>query len=303
MSTDSARHSAKSVPETAFISGLGEIAERYDAIFCDVWGVLHNGMTAHADAAVALTRFRGMGKQVILISNAPRPGLSVLGQLDRLGVPRDAYDDILTSGDLTRAIVEERIEKRVFHLGPERDKPIFDGLAARFAGAEEADYCVCSGLFNDDEDKIEDYDPLLRSMHDRGLLMVCANPDIVVERGDTLIPCAGAIALAYEKLGGAVVYNGKPHRPVYDAAFKRLKGLGAPENLVPSRILAIGDAIRTDIAGALDFGAQTLLIARGIHTHELELDRIVLHPDTAKGWLSRQTHRPHAILDKLIWGR
>jgi HAD superfamily hydrolase (TIGR01459 family) len=297
MSIDTARLATT----TAFISGLAEIAERYDAIYCDVWGVLHNGMTAHAGAAVALKRFRAMGKQVVLISNAPRPGLSVVGQLDRLGVPRDAYDDILTSGDLTRAIVQERIDQRVFHLGPERDKPIFDGLDAKFAGAGEADYCVCSGLFNDDEDKMEDYDPLLRTMRERGLLMVCANPDIVVERGDTLIACAGAIAHAYEGIGGEVVYNGKPHRPVYDAAFERLKALGAPSDLPRSRILAVGDAIRTDIAGALDFGAETLLIARGIHTHELELDKIVLHPDTAEGWLSRQTHRPHAILDKLVW--
>jgi HAD superfamily hydrolase (TIGR01459 family) len=286
---------------TAFISGLGEIADRYDAIFCDVWGVLHNGMSAYPAAAVALAQFRALGKQVILISNAPRPGLSVVGQLDRLGVPRNAYDDILTSGDLTRANVQERIDQRVFHLGPERDLPIFDGIAVTFAAAEEADYCVCSGLFDDDADKVEDYDPLLRTMRERGLLMVCANPDIVVERGDTLLPCAGAIAQAYEKLGGEVVYNGKPHRPVYDAAFKRLAALGAPKDLVPSRILAIGDAIRTDIAGARGFGADALLIARGIHTHELELDRIVLHPATAEGWLSRQTHRPDAILDKLIW--
>lgn len=304
MSNDTANLAARNASsKTAFISGLGEIADRYDAIYCDVWGVLHNGMTAHADAAVALTRFRAMGKLVILISNAPRPGLSVVGQLDRLGVPRSAYDDILTSGDLTRAIVQERIDQRVFHLGPERDLPIFEGLDAKFAGAEEADYCVCSGLYNDDEENVEGYAPLLRTMRERGLLMVCANPDIVVERGDTLIPCAGAIAQAYEEIGGEVVYNGKPHRPVYDTAFKRLQAIGAPADLAASQILAVGDAIRTDIAGALDFGAQTLLIARGIHTHELELDRIVLHPDTAEGWLSRQTHRPHAILDKLIWGQ
>lgn len=286
---------------TAFISGLEEISERYDAIFCDVWGVLHNGVSAHTEAAVALARFRALGKVVILISNAPRPGLSVVGQLDRLGVPRNAYDDILTSGDLTRADVQARIDQRVFHLGPERDLPIFEGLAARFASPEEAEYCVCSGLYDDEEENVDGYDPLLRSMRERDLLMVCANPDIVVERGDTLLPCAGAIAQAYEKLGGKVIYNGKPHQRVYDTAFKRLSTLGAPNDLAPSRILAIGDAIRTDIAGALGFGADALLIARGIHTHELGLDKIVLHPDTAEDWLSRQTHRPHAILDKLIW--
>jgi HAD superfamily hydrolase (TIGR01459 family) len=287
---------------TAFISGLGEIAERYDAIFCDVWGVLHNGMSAHPDAAVALTRFRETGRKVILISNAPRPGHSVIRQLDRLGVPRSAYDDILTSGDLTRANVTERADQRVFHLGPERDLPIFDGLDITFAPAEEADYCVCSGLFDDDTDKVEDYAELLRGMQARGLLMVCANPDIVVERGDTLLPCAGAIAQAYEQLGGEVIYNGKPHRPVYETALARLQALGASD-LQPSRVLAVGDAIRTDIAGALEIGADALLIARGIHTHELGLDKIALAPETAEEWLAAQTHRPHAILDKLIWGR
>lgn len=286
---------------TAFISGLGEIAENHDAIFCDVWGVLHNGVSAHTQAAMALARFRAMGKVVILISNAPRPGLSVVAQLDRLGVPRNAFDDILTSGDLTRANVGERIGQRVFHLGPERDLPIFDGLAVEFARAEEADYCVCSGLYDDDGESVEEYRAILRTMRERDLLMVCANPDIVVERGDTLLPCAGAIAQLYEQLGGQVIYNGKPHRPVYETAFKRLAALGAPEDIVRSRVLAIGDAIRTDIAGALGFGAHALLIARGIHTHELGLDKVVLHPDTAEGWLSRQTHRPQAILDKLVW--
>ena len=299
LTEDRSSHAAAS--NTAFISGLGEIAGRCDAIYCDVWGVLHNGMRAHEAAAVALSRFREMGKQVILISNAPRPGLSVVGQLDRLGVPRSAYDDILTSGDLTRANVQERIDQRVFHLGPERDLPIFDGLAADFAPVEEADYCVCSGLYDDDADTVESYEPLLRRMRERDLLMVCANPDIVVERGDALLPCAGAIAQAYEALGGKAIYNGKPHRPVYEAALERLKRLGAPDDLAPSRILAIGDAIRTDVAGAMGFGAQTLLIARGIHTHELELDRFDLRPETAEAWLSRQTHRPHAILDRLIW--
>ncbi len=287
--------------ETAFISGLGEISDRYDAIFCDVWGVIHNGMSAYRPAAEALARFRALGKTVILISNAPRPGLSVIGQLDRLGVPRTAYDDIITSGDLTRAIVAERAGERVFHLGPERDLPIFEGLDAAFAGPDEAAYCVCSGLYDDDADTVADYQPLLETMRARDLLMVCANPDIVVERGDRLLPCAGAIAQAYEGLGGAVVYNGKPHRPVYETAMARITALGGPAEPIPSRILAIGDAIRTDIAGALAIGAHTLFIARGIHTHELGLDRLPLNAQTAEVWLARQTHRPHAILDKLVW--
>jgi len=287
---------------TRFITGLGEIADSYDAIFCDVWGVLHNGMRAHPAAAQALTLFRAADKPVILISNAPRPGHSVIAQLDRLGVPRSAYDDILTSGDLTRAIVQERAGERVFHLGPERDKPIFDGLPAVFAGAvEDADYVVCSGLYDDDADKVADYAPLLEAMRARGLLMVCANPDIVVERGDELIPCAGAIAQAYEAIGGDVVYNGKPHRPVYEAAREKLVKRGLPTDAPAARILAIGDAIRTDIAGAQAYGADALLIARGIHTHELGLDRIALSSESAGEWIAAQTHQPEAILDKLVW--
>ncbi len=295
-------NAAASTGVTRFISGLGEIAEAYDAIFCDVWGVLHNGMRAHPAAAEALGLFRTADKPVILISNAPRPGHSVIAQLDRLGVPRSAFDDILTSGDLTRAIVEGRAGKPVFHLGPERDRPIFEGLPARFAAdVEEADYVVCSGLYDDDADTVADYAPLLEQMHARGLLMVCANRDIVVERGHELIPCAGAIAQAYEAIGGNVVYNGKPHRPVYEAARERLEKLGLPADAPPSRILAIGNTIRTDIAGAKAYGAHALLIARGIHTQELSLDRVALSSESAGEWIAAQTHQPEAILDKLVW--
>ncbi|MCG6122153.1 MAG: TIGR01459 family HAD-type hydrolase [Microvirga sp.] len=284
---------------TRLITGLSEIAADYDAVFCDVWGVLHNGMRAYPAAAEALTRFRAEGKPVVLITNAPRPGDSVIGQLDRLGVPRTAFDDIVSSGDLTRADVRERAGAGVFHLGPERDKPIFAGLDARFVDAESAEYVVCSGLWNDEEENVDGYAPLLRLMRERALPMICANPDIVVERGSTLVPCAGAIAQAYEALGGEVVYNGKPHAPVYREALRRAAAF-APEPPY-GRILAIGDAIRTDIAGARDFGLDALFVARGIHTHELGLDEHGLAPETAEPWFAAQTHRPHHALDLLVW--
>ncbi|TVR09494.1 MAG: TIGR01459 family HAD-type hydrolase [Salinarimonadaceae bacterium] len=284
---------------TRIISGLSEIAGDYDAIFCDVWGVLHNGMRAHAAAADALTRFRAAGKPVVLITNAPRPGDSVIGQLDRLGVPRTAFDDIVSSGDLTRADVRERAGAGVFHLGPERDRPIFAGLDARFVDAESAEYVVCSGLWDDEEENVDGYAPLLALLLERGLPMICANPDIVVERGSTLVPCAGAIAQAYEAIGGEVVYNGKPHAPVYREALRRAAAF-TPEP-ARERILAIGDAIRTDIAGAREFGVDALFVARGIHAHELGLDQHGLSLATAEPWFAAQTHRPHTALDQLVW--
>lgn len=284
---------------TRIVSGLSEIAGDYDAILCDVWGVLHNGMRAHPAAAEALARFREAGKPVVLITNAPRPGDSVIGQLDRLGVPRTAFDDIVSSGDLTRADVRERPGAGVFHLGPERDKPIFAGLDARFVSAEEAEYVVCSGLWDDEEENVDGYAPLLRQLRERELPMICANPDIVVERGSTLVPCAGAIAQAYEAIGGEVVYNGKPHAPIYREALRRVAAFVPAPPL--GRVLAVGDAIRTDVAGAREFGLDALFVARGIHTHELGLHEGSLAPETAGPWFDAQTHRPTSALEQLVW--
>ena len=283
-----------------FVTGLVALQPRYDVILCDIWGVLHNGVAAHAGASDALTRFRARGGTVILVSNAPRPGAAVVEQLDRLAVPRQAFDDIVTSGDLTRRAVIERSGRPLHHLGPERDLPIFDGLDVRFAPIEEADYVVCTGLLDDDEDKPEDYRPAFERMRERDLLMICANPDLVVERGDVLIPCAGALALLYEEMGGRTFYAGKPHRPVYEAALERaatIRGGSVPIE----RVLAVGDAIRTDIAGAVGFGIDALMIARGIHTEELGLHQGALVSGHVQDWLSRQPVRPKALMDVLSW--
>jgi HAD superfamily hydrolase (TIGR01459 family) len=285
---------------TAYVAGLSELAPRFDLILCDVWGVLHNGVAAWTAAGEALTRYREGGGTVILVSNAPRPGASVIEQLDRLAVPRSAFDDIVTSGDLTRRAVIERAGQPVHHLGPPRDLPIFDGLEVRFAPVEEAAYVVCSGLLDDDNDRIEDYRLSFERMRARDLLMICANPDLVVERGDVLVPCAGALAQLYEELGGETFYAGKPHRPVYEAALERAAAIrGAPVD--PARVIAVGDAIRTDIAGAATIGAATLLVARGIHGEELGLAHGPLDPARAEPWLARQTHRPTAAIDTLVW--
>jgi HAD superfamily hydrolase (TIGR01459 family) len=284
-----------------FVSGLEEIASRYDVILCDVWGVIHNGLEASKPAYEALMRFREAGGTAILITNAPRPERAIVGQLDRLAVPRSAYDHVVTSGDLTRRMVAERRDEALFHIGPERDQPIFAGLDLRFAGAEEADYVVCSGLFDDTRETAEDYRPLLARLRERGLWMLCANPDLIVERGHELIPCAGALALVYEELGGEVFYAGKPHAPIYELALATAAKLGGRERIDPARVLAVGDAIRTDIAGAASFGIASLLVARGIHAGELRLHEGELALPHVQDWLGRQSARPDAVMDRLVW--
>src|ERR1700691_3819729 len=215
----------------------------YDVLLCDVWGVVHNGLEAFPAACDALRRFRASGGTVILITNAPRPGAAVRRILDRLSVPREAYDAIVSSGDVTRGVVESRLSQRIFHLGPERDLPIFAGLNISFAPAETADYVVCSGLFDDMRETPEDYQALLAAMRTRSLFMVCANPDIVVERGETLVYCAGALGKA-----------------------ARVRG-GSPPPL--NRVLAIGDSIRTDLKGAAMFGIDCLFVVSGIHAADV----------------------------------
>ncbi len=286
----------------AFVDGLSSLASGYDVILSDVWGVIHNGIVAYPGASDALMRFREGGGRVILVSNAPRPGASVGTQLDRLGVPRAAYDAIVTSGDITRAQVVERIDRVIHHMGPPRDRPIFEGLPVRFGSAAEADYVVCSGFDQEDEghESVEDYRDRLGALRERDLWMLCANPDLVVERGDTLIPCAGAIAALYEEMGGEVYYAGKPHRPIYDAALglaARISGGSIPLD----RVLAVGDAMRTDIAGAAGLGIDALLVARGIHAAELRLDEGPLLSSHVQDWLAGQTVRPQAVADKLVW--
>lgn len=253
----------------SFIARFEPLARDYDVLFCDVWGVVHNGMAAFPAACEALMRFRSGGGTAILITNAPRPGASVARILDRLGVPRETYDAIISSGDVTRGIVEQRRSQKVFHLGPERDKPIFAGLDIAFAPLETADYVVCSGLFDDTIETPETYRDMIAAMRARSLFMVCANPDIVVERGDTLVYCAGAIADAYAALGGEVLYCGKPHAPIYETALATAASCRGGQPPPLSRVLAIGDSVRTDLKGAKAFGIASMFVVSGIHAEEL----------------------------------
>jgi HAD superfamily hydrolase (TIGR01459 family) len=250
------------------IERFAPLARDYDVLLCDVWGVMHNGLAAFAPACDALARFRAGGGTVILITNAPRPGAAVAKILDGFGVPRKAYDAITSSGDVTRGIVERRRGDRVFHLGPPRDRPIFSGLDVVFAPVETADYVVCSGLFDDTIETPASYRELLATMRARALFMVCANPDVVVERGDTLVYCAGALADAYAELGGEVLYCGKPYAPIYEAALGSAAALRGGEAPARRRVLAIGDSVRTDLKGAASFGIDSLFVISGIHAEE-----------------------------------
>jgi HAD superfamily hydrolase (TIGR01459 family) len=251
-----------------FTEHFETLAPHYDVALCDVWGVVHNSLVSSPEACDALTRFRARGGTVILITNAPRPGTVVIQQLDNLAVPRDAFDGVVSSGDVTRAVIAKRRSESIFHLGPERDVGIFADLGIRFASADVADYVVCTGLFDDDADGPEDYRELLTGLRARDRFMVCANPDLVVERGSRLIHCAGALADLYRTLGGEVLYAGKPHRPIYDDALAMAASVRGHQ-VLPERVLAIGDSIRTDLKGAATLGIDCLFVTAGIHSEEL----------------------------------
>jgi HAD superfamily hydrolase (TIGR01459 family) len=283
-----------------FIEGFAPLAADYDVLFCDVWGVVHNGIAAFAPACDALMRFRAGGGTTILITNAPRPGAAVVRILDRLGVPHDAYDAITSSGDVTRANVETRRGESVFHLGPQRDLPIFTGLEVNFAPIQTADYVVCSGLFDDTVETPESYRDMLALMRRRSLFMICANPDIVVERGEELVYCAGALADAYAELGGEVLYCGKPYAPIYEAAWATAGALRGGAALPRRRVLAIGDSVRTDLTGAASFGIECLFVTSGIHAEEYG-GRQSPSLDALNAIFSAAGVAPRAILRGLKW--
>ncbi len=251
-------------PDPEPIAGLSAIAASYAAVLCDVWGVVHNGLVPFADAVTALTTFRDGGRPVVLITNAPRPTGPVLDQLDEIGVAREAYDAVVTSGDVARFILDEHRGARVIHIGPDRDLSLYDGLDLTLADAAEATIACCTGLVDDETETVEDYVPLLRELAARGVAMICPNPDLVVERGTTLLPCAGAVALRYEELGGRVLMAGKPYPAIYDMALARIAAIaGGP--VATASVLAIGDGLPTDVRGANEAGLDVLFITAGIH--------------------------------------
>ncbi|MFD0916144.1 TIGR01459 family HAD-type hydrolase [Pseudahrensia aquimaris] len=283
---------------TPHIDGLSALSGQYRALLCDVWGVLHNGVSVYRDAEAALGQFRAAGGAVVMITNSPRPRAGVIQQLDELGVSRDTYDEIVTSGDVTRELIRQA-DGSIFHLGPDRDKPLFDGLNASMVGEDTAAAIVCTGLFEDETETPEDYRARFEPLVARGVPFICANPDIVVERGDRLIWCAGSLARLYAEMGGETRLAGKPHAPIYALASRKVAELTG-ETIDKSNMLAIGDGMPTDVKGAQDFGSNLLYIAGGIHAGEYGGAE---NPDTAKleTFLKEQGATPDFWMSRLVW--
>jgi HAD superfamily hydrolase (TIGR01459 family) len=261
-------------------------------LVCDVWGVLHNGREAQPGAAQALARFRKERGPVVLLSNAPRPRRDLEEQFRHYGVPTDCYDAIVTSGIATRLDLVRRSKARrlsMFHLGPARDSGIFEGLDIALVGIDAAELVLNSGLFDDERETPEDYIERLESMKARDLLMICANPDWVVQRGGRLIWCAGALGARYEKLGGRVIYYGKPMKPIYD-----LVRASAPQC---ARMLAIGDGLHTDVKGANAAGLDALFIADGVHGEDID----DVTPEGMADLLAKAGVKARAAMKALVW--
>lgn len=287
---------------TRIIRALSEVQDGYDVLYCDLWGCLHDGKTPFPTAVAALQGFRTAGRRVALITNAPRPSGVVIAHLDRMGVPRDAWDEVVSSGDAAQdAMLRGEVGTRVWHLGPDKDDSFFTDLpVTRPAGpaiervaVEEAEGIVCTGLFDDLTEHPDHYRERLQAAADRGLPMLCANPDIVVDLGEQRLYCAGALAEVYEQMGGRAIYAGKPHAPIYEVAARRL-GLGEG-----ARILATGDGIATDVLGAVRQGIDSLFITGGLAFDQFGADAEnpehgLLHP-----WLEERTLTPTYAIGKL----
>lgn len=292
------------------LGGLREIADRYDVVLSDIWGVVHNGREHFPRACDALREFRARGGTVVLVTNAPRPFPPILEQLALLGAPRDCFDEVVTSGDVTLAFVTAHGDRPVHHIGPPRDHSFFDimerqvGHCPPRADLEQAHYVLCTGLFEDDHTP-DMYDDMIARMRARDMELICANPDLIVHVGDKEQWCAGALAQRYEEAGGRVLQAGKPFAPIYDRAIELAQARRAAP-IDPSRVLAIGDAIRTDIQGAMDKGFDAVFVTSGIHRDELhpqarpgnpgDLDRAALDQ-----LLARTGVRPAAALPALTW--
>lgn len=262
---------------TRIVSSLSEISADYDALFCDLWGCVHNGKTPFPEAVAALQAYRAQGGRVVLVTNAPRPKPSVVAQLDGMGLPRDTWDEVVTSGDAAQyALVTGAVGRKVHHIGTPRELSFFTDFAAdlepvaagqpaiEIVPLDQAQGVVCTGLRNDLVETPDDYRDELLLAKTRDLPMLCANPDMVVHYGDQLLYCAGALAAEYEKMGARAFYFGKPHPPIYDLARRRLAVI---EPKREPRILCIGDGPFTDLKGGLTEGLDTLFITGGIESH------------------------------------
>ncbi len=301
-----AASTAATVP---ILDGMRQVADRYDGFILDLWGVIHDGERPYAGVAECLARLRDAGKRVCLLSNAPRRVASVVARLEELGLPRDLYDAVLSSGEATHDAIRNppdafhaALGRRCLNIGPPRDEDVHLETGVTLVHRpEDADFVLCTGVDEFDE-TLDDYAPLLRACAARHLPMVCANPDLTVVAGDRLAICAGTLAAYYEELGERVAYHGKPHPPIYRRCLALLDGIGR------DRILAVGDSLRTDIAGANAAGVDSLLVTGGIHADELNR----LEPGNPGGYprpdpvkvaaaVRAKGHRPRGAIARLVW--
>ena len=293
---------APSIPPTRLISGLSDIADQYDAILCDAWGVVHNGVALFEGVAEALSKFRAAHGPVLILTNAPRLNNVIPNQLDRLGLPRSAYDGVVTSGDATAKAIEAFDGNQAFRLGPDKDETLFAALDLDFVDIDKADFILCTGLFDDESEHPDDYRELLSEALEAKLPMICANPDIVVKLGDRTIWCGGALAQVYQQMGGEIILCGKPHQPIYDIAYQRLAETAKSRGQeTPRKILVIGDGMGTDIRGANEQELDVVFVAEGIFSEEVRDRSGMLDHELLSEALS--THNVFAAyaLDGLTW--
>jgi HAD superfamily hydrolase (TIGR01459 family) len=287
---------ATAEPQIAIIPSFAPLSASYDVVLCDIWGVLHNGVRSFAEACACCWRIREAGGTVILVTNAPRPNAEIARQIGRLGVERDAYDAIVSSGDVTRGLLGEVADRPLYHLGPERDLSVFEGLNTRLVAEGDAEAVICTGLFDDTVETPETYREPLSRMADRRIPMICANPDVLVERGEQVVYCAGALAGLYRELGGEVTYAGKPFAPIYDLALKIAEHQrGAP--VESGRVIAVGDGLHTDMKGAANAGFDSLYIASSVHMAAFA----VLSEITLAELFPAGAARPVAAMTALRW--
>ncbi len=282
------------LPLPPIVTSIAPYLGGVEAWICDIWGVVHNGVAAFPSAVDACQRFRRQGGTVLLLTNAPRPADAIEEQLAKLKVPHDAWDRILTSGDLTLALIDEHRELPLVHIGPPRDAGLFAGKPLTFKPLNDARLIVCSGLHDDERETAEDYRARLTGPASRGVPMICANPDVTVARGNRIIPCAGAIAALYETIGGRVIYAGKPYVPIYERAFEMIAEVRG-RSVARDEVMAIGDGINTDIRGALNANLKSVLVASPVHLPEPLTASSLAHA------LEPLPGRPIAAMSALAW--
>ncbi|MGZ3305095.1 MAG: TIGR01459 family HAD-type hydrolase [Asticcacaulis sp.] len=281
---------------------LSAVAPRYDALFCDIWGVIHNGREHFPAAYAALKRFKAEHGPVILISNSPRPNDSLTGQLASLGVFDDGFSAVISSGDATREYLRKFAPSgSAWRIGDPREHMLYDGIDIDVSGTPQtAAFISCSSPYDDENDTTERYQADFDIAAARRLPMICANPDKVVQRGDRIIMCAGSLADLYASKGGEVIMAGKPYPPIYQlcyAAQERLTGKAADKR----RILAIGDGLPTDVLGANAQELDLLFVAAGIHAAEATASDGKLDPMRLKILLDGQRAEAKYVATELTW--